>query len=190
MNRSPTRHWGRELRIRSAFTLLELVVAMSLMSLVMTATASVLRTSRTVWEAQEADVERLRSAHAVVRHIVRETREAKSVVIIDTDQATNARLSIHLSNGDELTWQHDAVTRQVLFTQTSVSSSAQLLAEFIETLEFRAKQIDLQTHNPNAVAETLELTILAGITLPREVPVTRQAVSSVWLRPFGKNRGL
>ena len=174
---------------RSGYSLLELIVAMSLLSVVMTATSSVLRTSRQVWEAHEADLTRLRTAHAVVRHIVREAREAREVIAVDANQPVGASLSVRLPDGDELTWQHDGSASRVLFTQASVSNSAQVVAEQIDSLEFRPVLIDGSAYAPERTDRIQELTVLAGTTLPRETPVTRIAVASVWLRAFGRNRG-
>lgn len=173
---------------RSGYSLLELIVAMSLLSVLMTATSSVLRTSRQVWEAHEADLTRLRSAHAVVRHIVRETREAQEVTEVTARQPTGGRLSVRLPDGDELTWQHDATTSQVLFRQASVSSQAQVVADQIDSLEFRPILIDGTEFQPDRPERIQELTVLAGVQLPRETLVSRRAVSSVWLRAFGRNR--
>ncbi|MBI1314715.1 prepilin-type N-terminal cleavage/methylation domain-containing protein [bacterium] len=173
---------------RCGYSLLELIVAMSLLSVVLTATSSVLRTSRQVWEAHEADLTRLKTAHAVVRHIVREVREAQEVVDVDADQPVGGKLTVRLTDGDELTWQHDGSASRVLFTQASVSTSAQVVAEQIDSLEFRPILIDGSAFEPDKTDRIQELTVLAGVTLPRETPVTRNAVASVWLRAFGRNR--
>ena len=178
----------RSVTQRAGYSLLELIIAMSLFSVVMTVTSTVMRTSRQVWEAHEADLTRLRTAHAVCRHIVRGAREASEVVSVDANQATGSGLTVRLADGDELTWQHDGRTQRVLFTQTSVSNTPQVIAEWIDTLEFQPVLIDGQSFDDALVDRVQELTVLAGVTLPREVPVTRQAVSSVWLRSFGRNR--
>lgn len=187
MNTLP-RMRSRRAALRGGYSLLELIVAMSLLSVVMTATSSVLRTSRQVWEAHEADLTRLRTAHAVVRHIVRQTREAKEVVAVDAGRSTGGKLTVRLTDGDELTWQHDGPSRRVLFTQASASNTAQVVAEQIRSLEFRPVLIDGQTYRPGRTDRIQEVTVLAGVTLPRETPVVRQAVAAVWLRPFGRNR--
>lgn len=175
-------------RQRHGYSLLELIVAMSLLSVVMTATSSILRTSRQVWEAHEADLTRLRTAHAVVRHIVREAREAREVISVDANKTVGSRLSVRLPDGDELTWQHDGSASRVLFTQTSVSKSAQVVAEQIDSLEFRPVLIDGSAYATDKTDRIQELTVLVGTTLPRETPVRRHAVASVWLRAFGRNR--
>lgn len=173
---------------RRGYSLLELIVAMSLLTVVMTATSSVLRTSRQVWEAHEADLTRLQTAHALVRHIVREAREAREVVAVDADRPIGARLTVRLPDGDELTWRHDGSASRVLFARSSVSPSPEVVAEQIDSLEFRPALIDGSAYQPSRVDRIQELTVLAGTTLPRETPVTRSAVASVWLRAFGRNR--
>lgn len=174
--------------LRGGYSLLELIVAMSLLTVVMTATSSVLRTSRQVWEAHEADLTRLQSAHAVVRHIVREAREAREVVSVDADQPAGAALTVRLPDGDELSWRHDSRSNQVLFRQTSVSATSQVVADQIDSLEFRPVLIDGSDFQPDRADRIQELTVLAGVTLPRESATPRRAVASVWLRAFGRNR--
>ena len=88
---------------RSGFSLLEMVIAMTLLSIVMTAAAVVLRTGRDAWAAHENDHVRIRTAHASVRHIVRSVREATEIVTVTTGVTTNSRLTVRLNDGDTLT---------------------------------------------------------------------------------------
>jgi prepilin-type N-terminal cleavage/methylation domain-containing protein len=173
---------------RRGYSLLELTVAMSLLAVVMTATSSVLRSSRQVWEAHESDLTRLQTAHAVVRHIVRQAREASEVVSVDANQPSGAALTVRLPDGDELSWQHDSRSNQVLFRQASVSATSQVVAEHIDSLEFRPTLIDGSAYQPDRTDRIQELTVLAGVTLQRETATVRRSVASVWLRAFGRNR--
>ena len=179
--RKPKRH-------RGGFSLLEMIIAMTLLSVVMTAVTSVLGTSRQAWEAHEADHLRLRTAHAAVRHIVRAVREAAEIVNITTGSTTNTRLTVILSDGDTLTWQHDSSRKTISLTQTSVSSMLTVIAEGVETLEFVPFRVDGGQFQSSMMHRAQEIEITVGVLLPRETPVVRRAASRVWLRPFGRNR--
>ena len=174
--------------VRSGFSLLEMVISMTLLSIVMSAVTVVLRTSREAWEAHEVDHVRIRTAHASVGHIVRAVQEASEIVTVTTGVPTNTRLTVRLSDGDTLTWQHDASRKQILFTQTSVSSSPAVIAENIETLEFQPFRVDGGLFQPGMIDRAQEIEVSVGVLLPREAPVSRRAASRVWLRPFGRNR--
>lgn len=173
---------------RGGYTLLEMVIAMTLLSVVMAAVSVVMRTSRESWQAHETDNVRVRTAHATVRHIVRETREATEIVSVTQGTTTNSRLTVRLADGDTLTWQHDALQKRILFTQTSVSNQPSVIAENIETLEFRPGRVDGGVFQASLMDRTQEMTIVVGVVLPRETAVVRRAVGTVWLRAFGRNR--
>ncbi len=173
---------------RSGFSLLEMVIAMTLLSIVMTAATVVLRTSREAWDAHEADHVRLRTAHAAVRHIVRAVREAGEIVNITTGATTNTRLTVILSDGDTLTWQHDSSRKTISLTQTSVSNTPTVIAEGVETLEFVPFRVDGGRFQSSMMHRAQEIEVAVGVLLPRETPVVRRAASRVWLRPFGRNR--
>lgn len=175
-------------RHRGGFSLLEMVIAMTLLSVVMTAVTSVLGTSRQAWEAHEADHVQLRTAHATVRHIVRAVREAAEIVNITTGSTTNTRLTVILSDGDTLTWQHDSSRKTISLTQTSVSNTPTVIAEGVETLEFVPFRVDGGLFQSNMMHRAQEIEVAVGVLLPRETPVVRRAASRVWLRPFGRNR--
>ena len=173
---------------RGGFSLLEMVIAMTLLSMVMTAVTVVLRTSRQAWESHEVDHVRIRTAHASVRHIVRAVREASEIVNITPGIATNSRLTVKLSDGDTLTWQHDAAKKTISLTQASVSSVPSVIAEDVETLEFRPFRVDGGSFQSSMIHRAQEIEISVGVVLPHETHVIRRAAGRVWLRPFGRNR--
>lgn len=178
----------RRQRNRDGYSLLEMIISMTLLSIVMSASTVALRTGRQAWEAHETDSIRTRTAHACVRHIVRAAREASEIVSVTTGVPTNTRLVVKLNDGDTLAWEHDAARKQILFTQSSVSSSPSVIANDIETLEFRPFRIDGRRFRASLIDRVQQLEVSVGVTLPREIPVTRRAEGTVWLRPFGRNR--
>lgn len=175
-------------KARGGFSLLEMIIAMTLLSVVMSAVSVVLRTAREAWDAHETDSVRLRTAHASVRNIVRATREASEIVNITTGVTANASLTIRLTDGDTLTWQHDSRLKTISLTQTSVSSTPTIIAEGVETLEFVPYRVDGGLFSSSMIDRAQEIEVRVGVVLPHETPVIRQAAARVWLRPFGRNR--
>lgn len=173
---------------RNGYSLLEMIIAMSLLSVVMGAVTTVLRTGSQALEASEVDLSMTRTAHATVRHIVRQVREASDVIAVTSGENTNSRLEVRLSDGDRLIWEHDAPTRQVFFTQTSVSPQASLLATDIEQLIFHAGQVDQSDFSADRLDRVQLLKIEAVYHLPGRASAGQRAIGQVWLRPFGRNR--
>lgn len=173
---------------RAGYSLLEMTIAMSLLSVVMGAVTTVLRTGGQAFEASEADQGRTRTAHSAVRHIVRAVREASDVVSVTNGQTANSQLEVKLDDGSHLVWQHNATTKQILFTDSSVSSTPSLLATDIDGLIFTAVRVDQSSYDASKTDRIQALNIEVDYSLPRETTVTRRAIGSVWLRPFGRNR--
>src|SRR6476620_10325737 len=69
---------GADMR-RSGFSLLEMIVATAIMATLMTSVVVIVRSGYAIWNAQEADINIADSGNAVLRHFVRELRQATAV---------------------------------------------------------------------------------------------------------------
>ncbi|MGI9428305.1 MAG: hypothetical protein ACR2NM_06585, partial [Bythopirellula sp.] len=63
-------------------TLIEVMAATTIMATLMASTVVLVRSSYAVWQAAEADMEAAENAHAVLRHIVRNVRQASLVTLV------------------------------------------------------------------------------------------------------------
>jgi hypothetical protein len=165
---------------RGGLSLLELVIACSLLAALMMAVGVVLRTGRQAWEAHEADYTRLEALHSTVRHIVRQARQAAAVTEISAAADASGRLGLQMADGTVLVWDHDAGTNRV---NCGVTAPSDLLAENITSLRFTAYEADGVTPAalPGAVQSIL---IEAGTQLPRESGGSRTVSSWVWIRSW------
>ncbi|MDA1055506.1 MAG: prepilin-type N-terminal cleavage/methylation domain-containing protein, partial [Planctomycetota bacterium] len=93
---------------RRGLSLLELIIASSMLAMLMTSISVVIRAGRGAWEAHEEDYVRVEAAHSVLRHIVREIRWADAVTEFTFD-AKPARLGLLMPNGETHVWAHDRV---------------------------------------------------------------------------------
>jgi type II secretory pathway pseudopilin PulG len=114
-------------------SLLELVIATTLLAVVMTSVSVVLRTGRQAWEAHEASYARVEAAQATLRHIVREVRQADDVVALSAADDNSGSLSLEMRNGDIKVWDHDAGTNSVNY---GIGAANSLLAPDITGLRF------------------------------------------------------
>jgi prepilin-type N-terminal cleavage/methylation domain-containing protein len=164
---------------RRGLTLLELVIASSMLAILMTSVAVVLRTGRQAWEAHEADYSRLDALHATVRHIVRQVRQAKSVTQISAANDNSGRLGVRLTDGSEIVWDH---TGSVV--NCGITTADQLLATNIATLRFVGYKADGTTAT-TTVADIRNVYVEATTTLPnRDVGATKTASAWVWVRSW------
>jgi|GEM_PF-1173062 len=173
-------------RARSGFSLLELLVSMTVLTVLMTSITVVLRTSRQAWSTHQSDLLATQTAHAVVRHIVRELREADSVISVTGTTAPAGDLTIRNASGTQLRWQHNTTTKQVLFTDTSISNTAQVLADNVQFVRFTA-------YAPDGITQTLASEQMQSLKVDVAVPLPstggiRSIGSWVWLRNFGRNQ--
>ena len=165
---------------RCGFSLLELVVSCAMLGTLMVAVGGVLRTSRQAWEGHEGDFVRLQSLHSLVRHIVRNVRQADSVTEISLASDTSGRLGLQLADASIVVWDHDSATSKVSFGVTTPSS---FLAENTTTLKFTGYKADgvTATTTPSLVQSIL---IEATTTLPRETSATKTISSWAWVRSW------
>lgn len=115
-------------RLRRGYTLLEIVLASGLLTVMATAAAVVLRGGQLAWLAHEDDLARVASAQAVTRHVVRQVRQAQAVVDISPPLSTSGTLSLLMPDGQTFVWEHQVGSQSVLFGS---GTADQLLADQI-----------------------------------------------------------
>ena len=139
-----------------------------------------MRTGRQAWEAHSADYSRVEAAHATIRHIVRQVRQAESVSGISAAADNSGQLSLNLKDGSTVVWDHDALTNSVNY---GVAAPTGLLAPNITGLRFTGYRANgtTVTSNPSLVRA---IRIDATIQLPVEVNATRVVSSWAWVRSW------
>ncbi len=127
---------------KRGFTLLELMVTTAMLAVLTTATMVLVRTSYAAWNRHEEDQQTRQAGIAVLRHIVRHTRQATAVTAISSAADNSGTLSVLTPSGQTLVWDHDAGTKRVLF---GVTTPYQVLATGIEKLNFVGLRTDAST---------------------------------------------
>ncbi len=170
---------ARRRRVRG-MSLLELVVATSMLAMVMGAVSMILRTSRQAWEAHEGDYTQVEAAHATLRHLVREVRQADAVTAISPAADNSGQLGLMMPTGETRLWDHDGATNTVNYTATSGSG---MLADNITGLRVTGYKPDGTTAT-TVPSEVQFLKIDVSVQLPREVNGARVVSSYVWVRAW------
>ncbi|OYP34427.1 hypothetical protein [Rhodopirellula sp. MGV] len=118
-------------RRRNGISLLEMVVAGTMITTIMMGMALVFRTSGQTWEVVDRDHAVERQLGSLVRHFVRESREAAAVVSISSRRD---QISLLMNDGTIRTWRRNG-DGEVQF-QLNHDVAFQTLADDIEDLEF------------------------------------------------------
>ena len=161
-------------------TLLELIIATSMLAMLLTSVSIVIRGVRASWDAHEADYVRIEAAHSTLRHIVRTIRAAEAVTAVTPETNNSGSLSVRMPNGDTLVWAHDAVNNRVNYGVTAASN---LLASEITGLRFRSRRADATTAAATP-GDTQCLQIEVTVQLPREANGQRIVTSWAWVRSW------
>jgi Tfp pilus assembly protein PilW len=161
----------------SGLSLLEMMVATAMMAMLMASVVVVMRSGRTIWDAQEADIDRLENGYGVLRHFVQQMRQAESITAISAASDTTGDLSFLTATGTTRSWSHNGGPAEVLF---NAGTGNQLLAKNINTLTFVGYEADGATpttvlNDIQAVQCTVQVT-LAG--------ATRTVSCRAWIRSW------
>ncbi|RMF42689.1 MAG: prepilin-type N-terminal cleavage/methylation domain-containing protein [Planctomycetota bacterium] len=166
---------------RRGVTLLELVVASSMLAVVMTSLTLVLRTTRASWETNDNDFAAIHHAHTVVRHFVRQAREATDLLAL-----TGNSVQLKFRDGSTQTWSHTANGNGYTnVVQVVYSNSSQVvpLAYGIKNLSFRGFKADGVT--PTTVLDDIYVVeVTATVLIPGKANAPQSVASKAWIRSW------
>lgn len=178
-SRSSPQGAGRRSRCaRRGLTLIELLFVSALGAGMLAAVAMMLRTSHDAWRATEADQTAVQQAHATVRHLMRNLRQAQSVTAITPEATTSGSLSVLMPSGATFVWAH--VSPEVRFGPTTATN---LLATNINELRFVGYRGDGVTKT-TVPAEIRGVQCIVTVTLPRSPAVQRTVTGWAWVRAW------
>lgn len=163
--------------VRRGFTLLEVMVALSISAVLMASSMVILRSSYTAWQVHEADLNVAASGNAILRNIVQTVRQAEAIVSPDSGGSSTSTLTILRADSSTITWalSGSEVTHQIN------SDSAQPLAGGVTGLAFNAYLADGTT-----LASTADEVhaIHCEVTTNKPSGGTRTVSSFVWMRSW------
>ena len=125
-------------------------------------------------------MERAESAHAVLRHIVRDLRQATAVTAVTPTTDTSGSLSVQMATGEIHVWDHDSGTGNVLY---GVTTATALLADNIDTLTFYAYEADGATLTTTP-GDIQMVRCVATITMPYGGGTSRTVSCTGWVRSW------
>jgi type II secretory pathway pseudopilin PulG len=158
-------------------TLLETLLALSLMSVISVLAAQVVRTSWQAWDIQDHRSDTLQHLSGALAHVTRQLRTCRNVVEVSDPSNASGYLAIMLPDDSVVKWAHDNANQVVRY---GGDPPTELLATGIDSLKFECFEIDGVT--PTTVpADIRMIRTTASVTIP--VQGTPFALSStVWIR--------
>ncbi|MCD0461725.1 hypothetical protein [Roseiconus lacunae] len=164
--------------LRNGITLLEMVVAGTMITTIMMGMALVFRSAGQTWEMVDQDYAVERQLSSLVRHFVRESREAGAVVAISR---SGRQITLLMNDGNLRTWRREP-NGEVQF-QMNTDAAFQTIATDIAELQFRgldAAGIEL-TSDPNSM-QLVEITATANRADADDSQLIHE--STVWIRQW------
>jgi prepilin-type N-terminal cleavage/methylation domain-containing protein len=172
---------GLELdRRRGGLSLLEMMAATAIMATLMAAVVVVVRSGYAAWNVQEQDMDVADNGYAVLRHFVRQVRQAEAVTSISAASDPSGSLSMLMADGSTETWTHDGAQSEVLFDDGGDSG---LLARHINQLSFTGYEADGIT-TTTEVDDIQVVRCTVQFTLPHGGGEARTVSCRAWLRSW------
>jgi hypothetical protein len=157
-----------------------MMVATAIMATLMTSVVVIVRSGYAMWNAQEQDISIANSANSVLRHFVREMRQATSITAISAPASTTGSLSFQTVSGVTRTWSYDSGNTRVQFNN---GTSTQPLAPGITELNFIGYLADGTTQT-TVVSEIQVVRCSVKVTMTQGGGQTRTVSCRAWIRSW------
>lgn len=156
-----------------------MMAATAIMATLTASVVVVMNSGYTAWTAREADIDVLENGYGVIRHFVRQMRQATQITAITAAGNTQGSLSSTTVTGAACTWARDA-SSNVYYNN---GTSNQLLAKGINSLTFTGYKADGVTAT-TTITDIQVVQCQLQITLPRGAGVTRTLSTRAWVRTW------
>ena len=170
-------------RTKNGVTLLEVIVAGTMLAVIGSSLSVVLRTARQSWEANDQDYSAMHQAHSVALHFARQTRVARSVSQLASDGTS---ITLNMRDGTTSRWSlqptgPDGLTDVVMF-ENSGTAGAEPLGHNIADLEFTGLSVD-GTVTSN-VGDIRRIELRQNVPLTRTQRASQELRTLAWIRSW------
>ena len=156
------------------------MAATAIMAAIMTSVVVVIRSGYAVWNAYEQDIDIAENAYGVLRHFVRQMRQATAVTAISAPSDTTGDLSYTTAGGLTQSWSLNGGTGEVTFNNGTTNST---LARDIDELVFEGYEADGVT--PTTVVADIQIVkCTVEVTLTQGGGTTRTVSAKAWIRSW------
>jgi len=160
---------------------MELIVTTAMLATLSVSCMGIVRTSYNAWNRHEDDLTKRGAGLAVMKHIVRQARQAKAVMAISAAADNSGTLSLLDTNGNILVWEHDEGSNEVRY---GVDTATNLLAAGIETLSFEGLKVDGTTASTDpGLIHSVQCTATVELTRPAGTETVTTS-NRAWIRAW------
>lgn len=168
---------GRRAHQYRAMTLLEAVLAMTILTTISLLGAEALRTTWQSWDIQDKRSEQLQHLEGALSHITRHLRTARNIVAIPSPTDESAKWKVTLPDSTIAEWNHRDADKKIDYKVNAVNY---LLATNIDKLKFECYETDGITLTTN-LPDIRMIRITATVIIPdQNTPYSLS--TTVWLR--------
>lgn len=131
-------------KLNGGFSLVEVMVALVILAMLMTAVAVAFDASISNYHANRGIYQTMNTARQALLRITNDIRTASTVGIIGTDDPDNTQVSLITASGDDITYRYDSGDNTLYYvTNDDTSDADYVLCENITAMAFnRATFID------------------------------------------------
>lgn len=158
-------------------SLIEMVAATVIMATVMASVVVLVRSGYGVWNAYEQDIDINENAYGLLRHVVRQLRQAEAITAISGPSDTAGYLSFTTPSGTINTWTTSG--NQVMFNN---GSGDQLLAKSIDGLTFIG--YDAAGNQTTTPEDIQKVRCIAQVTLTQGGGTSKTDSTTAWIRSW------
>jgi hypothetical protein len=156
------------------------MAATTIMAVIMTSVIVVIRSGYAVWNAYEQDLDVAENAYGVLRHFVRQMRQATAVTAISAPSDTTGDLSYTTAGGITQSWSLNGGTSEVTFNNGTTTNT---LARSINQMIFEGFEADGVT--PTTVVDDVQVVkCTIQVTLAQGGGTTRTVSAKAWIRSW------
>jgi hypothetical protein len=155
-----------------------LITTVAMMATIVSSATLVLRSTQTAWAMHASDQSRLDAAYATLRHVSRMVRQAESVTAISASGDTSGALTVVLSTGQTVVWDHAGSD-----VSYGVNTPTSLLATGVSALSFVGYEADGVTAT-TVPGDVKSVVCTVTVALERTSTPTRTISSRMWIRAW------
>lgn len=144
-------------RKQNAFTVIELLVALTIMAMLTTALAFAFDASVKNYNANEGIYKTTNTARQALLRITNDLRTAQAVALIGSGDPDNSQCSIILSNGTDVTYRFDS-TDNTLYYDDNTGGNSYVLCENVTAITFERSTVPDEPDKIRSVRIVMTLT--------------------------------
>lgn len=151
-----------KMKNKSGFTLIEVMVSLTILAMLMTAVAFAFDAAVTNYQANQGIYETANTARQALLRITNDLRTAQSVGLIGSDDPDNSQISLLTNNGNDVTYRFDS-TNNILYYDDNTSANSYVLCDNVSAVTFDRTECTID--RDNGAGGTMTVTAIRDVRI-------------------------